>query len=135
MQAIQVFQPRNQLLTSEKIFEVKMRSVVQCQNSVYKTPCDLTEAPFDLSSDPREENNSANNTAYSFIFQLMKKNYDETARNVVPSRRRPAERAADPKNFNNIVNVLLNELVWMNCRKISNIEHILLGGRNNDETI
>lgn len=105
-QGIEAVLPRNQRLTSEKIFEVRRKSVVQCQNSVVKTACDLTKAPclFDLSNDPCEENNLAGNAAYSFIYQLMKKNYDEIVRNVVPSRRRPAERAADPSNFNGVWN-------------------------------
>lgn len=105
-QAIQSVQKPYQRLTPEKIFEIRRKATVQCQNSVHKNPCDLTKAPclFDLSSDPCEENNLADLPSYSFILQLMKKNYEEIVRTVVPSRRRPTDCASDPKNFNNIWN-------------------------------
>lgn len=105
-QAIQTIQRQSQRLTAEKIFEVRKKATVQCQNSVYKTRCDLTKAPclFDLSSDPCEENNLAGLPSYSFIYQLMKSNYEEIARTVVPSRRRPADYASDPQNFNHTWN-------------------------------
>lgn len=97
--AIMSSQKRN-LLSVDKILELRKAATVSCSNGVEKNPCDLKAGPclFDIYDDPCEENNLAQTRPA--ILKGMLTRYNNLKRTAVPSRRRPAEKACDPINFN-----------------------------------
>jgi arylsulfatase B len=96
--AIYSVQKKN--LCVDKILELRKVATISCSNSVTKNPCDLKKGPclFDIFEDPCEENNLA--STRPVIKNLLEKRYNEKKRLIVPTRRRPADPACDPKNFN-----------------------------------
>lgn len=88
-------------LTANQIIDLRQQATVSCTNDVTKTPCDVQNAPclFDIFDDPCEENNLAKSKPW--LVKALKARYAVIKSTVVPTRRRPADPACDPANFNN----------------------------------
>lgn len=97
--AILANQKKNRL-GIDKILELRREATVKCGCQLKKNACDLTKAPclFNINEDPCEQNNLANKE-HSMLNVMLKK-FNEAIDSAVPSRRRFADPASDPKYFN-----------------------------------
>lgn len=86
-------------LNVDKILALRKAASISCTNGVEKNFCDPRIAPclFNIIDDPCEENNLAQTRPA--ILRAMITRYNNLERRAVPSRRKPADPACDPINF------------------------------------
>lgn len=87
-------------LSSKRIDTIRKASKINCLKEKCKDTCNLLKGPclFNLADDPCEERNLADTRKATLQFMLKK--YEASLKNLVPSRRTPADPRCDPKNFN-----------------------------------
>lgn len=92
-------QTRNHL-SVDKILQLRVKAAIECTNNVEKNPCNLKKGPclFDIYDDPCEENNIASKRPV--LLRMMLTRYMTYKNSVVPTRRKAADPACDPINFN-----------------------------------
>lgn len=94
---------RSFVLNLIEVAYVRQRLAHSCNSRLLNVPCKPLVAPclFDIINDPCEQNNLANSRDYRVRFEIIKSRYEEILKTAVPSQRKPADAACDPRNFNN----------------------------------
>lgn len=98
--AIKSFRRNNQQLTVSDVTRLRKSATVKCDYTTPRILCNLKDEPclFDIINDPCEQNNLADVLPLKMLF--MKKRLDKWITKIVPTRRKPADPACNPINFN-----------------------------------
>ena len=102
-------------LTHNILLKCKQTTVVNCgPKPDNATNCKVKHCLFNLKNDPCEYNDVS--SQYPEIYQQMKNKLEDYKRRMVPSRKQPADKMADPR---------LHDDVWKPWRELSSNAHLI----------